>query len=127
MKPVRLALISILLAAPAAAQDAPRSLRVVNGTDTPVNQLFATRASARERNGVAGAIGNIVSPRRDTGDRLGSDSLDPGRATLVVLTGIKGCIVDLSAVLQDGRTYAHPGFDACADDRWVIGPADRTG
>ena len=121
-----LILSALLLAAPASAQDAPRSLRVINGTDTPVNQLFATRSGARERDGVAGAIGNLVSPRRDAGDRLGSQSLDPGRSITVVLTGVKGCLVDLSAVLQDGRTYAHPGFDACMTERWVIGPGDRT-
>ena len=119
---IRLAFAAAVLLVPAAAlADDARSLTVVNATGTPVNQIFVRQAGRGERSGVVGALGNIVAPRADRDDRLGSRSL-PARGTIdLPLTGIHGCRVDLKAVMEDGRTYGRDDFDACATARWTIG------
>ena len=96
-------------------------LTVVNATATPVNQLFVRQAGRTERSGVAGAIGDLVSPRGDRGDRLGSQSLRGGGRVAVPLTGIGGCLVDIKAVMEDGRTFTARDFDVCTTPRWTVG------
>ncbi len=110
----------LLLPLPALAQDA-RSLTVVNATGTPVNQVFVRQSGRGERAGVVGALGDLVAPRGDRDDRLGSNSLRPRGSVTLPLTGIHGCRVDLKAVMEDGRTFTEAGFDACATPRWTIG------
>lgn len=111
----------LLLAAPVAAQDAPRTLRVVNDTGSPVNQLFVSGGkSAGWRAKVAG----IVGPPDDERDRLDARMLPRGGSIAIELKGER-CRYDLRAVLEDGRTFVADDHDVCAAPRWAISTGGR--
>ncbi len=111
----------ILLATPATAQETGRTLRVVNDTSSPVNQLFV---SGGKSPGWRARVAGIVGPPDDDRDRLESKMLPRGRSIAISLKGER-CRYDLRAVLEDGRTFVADDHDVCAASRWAISTGSR--
>jgi serine protease Do len=97
-----LLLLALLVAAPAAAQDAPAGFRVVNRTGADAVLLNAVRAP-RGTQGDWG--GNLLRPDRP---------LAPGGGFRVQPNADAGCRFDLRLVLADGRESVLRDQDICA-------------
>ena len=101
----------LLLLAQAPTTD--RTVAVTNDTATGVNQLFGLRPDK------AGPLAR----RHDDEDRLAA-ILDPGATAAVDFARSGACVLDLKAILVDGRTLIARGFDVCVQHRWAIGSAE---
>ena len=94
-------------ALPAAAAD--REVAVENGSPRTIQQLHVSGAD-----------------ERDWGeDRLGSDTLPPGRS-MTVRVPDQGCSYDIRAVFDNGGAEERRRVDLCAIDRVVIAPGWTT-
>jgi hypothetical protein len=119
---MRVAIFALLFAAPAWADDGKfRSLRVVNDTGSPVNQLFV---SGGRSPGWRAKVAGIVGPPDDDRDRLESKMLPRGGSIVINLKGER-CRYDVRAVLEDGRTFVADDHDICAGPRWAISSGTR--
>ena len=110
----------VALALTTAAKDdrTERAFTVVNDTSAAVNQLFVRPVTAKR--GVSDKVRALL--KRDAAtdrDRLGLQSLRQGGSIALTLTSQR-CAYDLSAVLEDGRTYRSDNFDVCTNGRWLI-------
>jgi hypothetical protein len=96
-----------LLAAPASAQPQPpnREVTVQNETDLALRELYLAPQGAAER-----------GP-----DRLGADMVAPGATYRLRLGRIRDCVLDMTAVYQDGTEEARRRVEICRNQRLVLG------
>jgi hypothetical protein len=104
-RPLLAALLALLMAAPAAAQQGDPSFNLVNRSGQAINEIY-------------------VSPVREPNwgrDLLGSEVLPNGRTFPVRLAPSAGCRQDIRVVYADGRPEERRDVDTCGIAQMVFG------
>ncbi|UFN48984.1 hypothetical protein LPC08_23800 [Roseomonas sp. OT10] len=86
-----------------------REALVVNETDLPLQELYLRPANAPEGADARGP------------DRLGAETVAPGRSLRLRLGRTRDCVFDVTGVLADDSTVTRPRTDLCRSPRVVLG------
>src|SRR3954449_3086356 len=103
------ALLALAGAGPSFAQQAPNpSFNLVNRSNSPINEVYATSAG-------------MANWGRD---RLGNDNIQPGQSYPIRLPADGNCIYDIKVVYANGQTDERRGMNTCTVDS-VTFPSGR--